>query len=85
MPKVKHPLNREEKQRLLFILKELDSRGVPIPDEYSDVFQERDRKWPVDPNGYFIRRDGHLYVPSEAQEGFIKDTAPFSLYFGPQR
>jgi len=40
--------------------------------------------WPKSLNGYFLRDDGHEYIPSEAQEGFVHSMARFSMLYGPR-
>ena len=75
-------LTPEEKRRLIFILQEMEERGIEIPEEGKNLFKKREMEWPVDPNGYFIRNDGHLYVPNEEQAGFINAKQRFVLLRG---
>lgn len=82
MPKYDQPLSPNEKRTLLFALEEMQSRGLPIPEQYKDLFRKKEHVWPVDRNGYFVKRDGTLYNPTEAQSSFIASTARFALYFG---
>ena len=82
MPKIAKPLSVEKKQRLLLALQEMQSRGLKLPEEATSVFKKQELTWPTDPNGYFVKRDGTLYNPTKAQEGFILSKSRFSLYYG---
>lgn len=64
-------------------MKELEGRGVELPPDIRKLFEEKkDLRWPVAPNGYFVRKDGRLYEPSVPQEGFIASKARYSLFYG---
>ena len=72
----------EDKRALLLMLEELNSRNVKLPDESAGFLKKKNIVWPVDENGYFIKKDGTLYNATEAQAGFISSSSRFSLYFG---
>lgn len=79
------PLSIQEQKDLLAILEELRSRGIALPSEVKDVVADKKKKkWPLAPNGYFIRDDGFLYNPSPVHEAFIKSTARNSMLYGPR-
>ena len=79
------PLSIQEQKDLLAILEELRSRGIALPSEVKDVVADKKKKkWPLAPNGYFIRDDGFLYNPSPVHEAFIKSTARNSMLYGPK-
>lgn len=81
----KKPLSEEERKLLLLMAKELAARGVELPPEAKEAtINKKTQKWPIAPNGYFLRDDGYLYTPSPAQEGFIKSTARNALFYGPR-
>ena len=64
---------------------EAEARGIKLPKEYKDVFQDKKKQdWPVDENGYFVRNDGWRYNPSEAHKGFIESTARNVMIYGPR-
>ena len=64
---------------------ELKARGVELPPEAQKaIVNKKTQKWPIGPNGYFLRDDGHAYNPSEAQEKFIKSTARNVMIYGPR-
>ena len=74
-------LSPDEKRTLIFALEEATSRGLKIPEEAASVFKKKELIWPVDPRGYFVKYDGTLYNATNAQEGFIKNLARFSLFY----
>jgi predicted phage terminase large subunit-like protein len=81
----KRPLNAEEHKNLIFLLKEAQSRGITLPKESIQIIQDKKKvRWPVAPNGYFLRNDGYLYNPSETHEKFIKSTALNVALYGPR-
>jgi len=81
----KKPLTEQEKHELIILLQEAEARGIKLPKEYQDVFQDKKKaEWPVGENGYFVRDDGYAYVASEAQAGFIKSTARNVMIYGPR-
>jgi len=75
-------LTQNDKRTLIIALNEMKARGIPIPEEYQDLFRKKERLWPVDNDGYFIRRDGHLFVPHEQQKLFIDARQRFTLFRG---
>lgn len=75
-------LTFQDKRRLLLVLLERQSRGLPIPkfDDFASITSD----WGVTPAGYFVRDDGATYEPSDQQEKFILSTARFSAFYGPR-
>jgi phage terminase large subunit-like protein len=60
-------------------------RGITLPKDLNTLVQDKkNMKWPIAPNGYFLRDDGYNYNPSSAQEGFIKSRARNVLFYGPR-
>lgn len=77
------PLNDTENKKLLFVMKELEARGLEIPDDVKTLFEDKKAlRWPVDKHGYFVKKDGKFYQPSESQAGFIASTARYCLFYG---
>jgi len=78
------PLTRADKKKLFVLLEEMQRRGLELPDEAKNILRTRSQKniaFPVDNNGYFLRHDGHRYVPNQMQEAFIKSAARFVLLY----
>jgi len=73
-------LSSEEKQELLLLIDELESRGVNVPRE----MRRKRVKWPINKYGFFTKRDGSEYDPSENQGGFVESPAYFSAFIGPR-
>ena len=71
-------LNKE--QELEILRNEYISRGK----DPEKALKGRRIAWPVASNGYFIKRDGKFYNPSENQAGFVNSDAYFSAYIGPR-
>lgn len=65
----------------MILLTDAKSRGMSVP-EARDILKPKEIKWPLASNGYFLRNDGKLYVPSESQKAFISSTARFGLFVG---
>jgi phage terminase large subunit-like protein len=81
----RQPLTEEERQNLLLLLKEAQVRGIELPPEAKQsLVDKKTQKWPVAPNGYFLRDDGKLYNPSDVQAAFIKSNARYSMFYGPR-
>jgi phage terminase large subunit-like protein len=79
------PLSTEETKKLYLAIEELRARGIEVPPEVAKLLEDkRKARWPIDPNGYFVRRDGKHYSPSEKQGGFVSSTARFSALWGPR-
>lgn len=77
------PLTAEDKKNLLMLLEEARSRGIEVPAEAQQALQDKKKiTWPLASNGYFLRNDGHLYIPHPEQEAFIKSNARFVLFYG---
>lgn len=80
--KISSPEAREQTQKeLMLLLSDAEARGMQIP-EAKDALKVKQVKWPLASNGYFLRNDGKLFVPSEAQKNFIASTARFGLFVG---
>ena len=70
---------------MVYLLEEAKSRGITLPKEVAELVEnKKTKKWPIASNGYFLRDDGALYEPSEAQAGFIKSTARNVMFYGPR-
>lgn len=82
MPKAKIRLTLTEKRELLTALNEMGSRGLEFPDEVKSLLRKEELVWPVDSNGYFVRRDGHIFKPYEDQRLFIDAPQRYSLFRG---
>ncbi len=82
--KLLEPMTKEEHEALLLMLQEANSRGLKLKPTTLAKFPNTEKKitWPVAPNGYFIRDDGHLYQPTEEQRAFIDSPARFVLFRG---
>ena len=76
--KVNPSLTPDKKRKILAILNEMQSRGIPIPKmEKSNVVDD----WGTDENGYFIRNDSQHYEPAPIHKKFIESRARFAAYF----
>jgi predicted phage terminase large subunit-like protein len=66
------------------MLQEMRSRGVSLEKKVLEKAPQLEKKitWPVAPNGFFIRDDGHLYEPTVEQRAFIDSNARFVLFRG---
>lgn len=76
-------LTEQEKQQLAALLSEIKSRGLQnkLKDlKLTDTRQKR--RFHVDENGYFVRRDGHKYNPTDVHKSFISSNSRYSLLFG---
>ena len=84
MPITSHrsDLSRDQRQQLIALITEASNRGLPVAEELRKFQQSKIRKWATDENGYFSRRDGHIYKPYEEQENFVKSKSRFSLFIG---
>src|SRR5512139_3245854 len=78
------PLDEQEKKKLLLMVKEMEARNLPLPNDIKELLEEGSKKfeWPVDRNGYFVKRDGKRYEPSEQQKAFIDSKARYGLFYG---
>ena len=77
---MKSNLTSEERKKLLYMVQEMQSRGIEVPKESLALLESHDPEWPVDPDGYFIKRDGTQFVPYEEQEKFILSRAVLSQF-----
>lgn len=68
--------NTKQKQ-LYILLQEAQSRGIQVKAKIAKI-----DRWPVTPNGYFIRNDGKTYNPSAAQKDFIASQSRYVLFLG---
>lgn len=73
MPRYKQEATPEEQQELLLLLQEAQSRGLALP----STLLKKDIIWPVDSNGYFIKKDGKQFQDREELHNFIHSTARF--------
>lgn len=55
------------------------ARGLSIPD---NILKRAKISWSVDGDGWFTKRDGKNYIPSDQQLKFINSRARFSAFFG---
>ncbi len=78
------PLTSEERKLLAMALEEARSRGIRLDGETLELVRKKEVRWPLDAAGYFIRRDGHRYKPSERHRKFIESTARNTLLYGPR-
>jgi phage terminase large subunit-like protein len=77
------PLSEEERKNLLLMLKEAEARGITLPAEVQKLVQNKNTmEWPFGRNGYFLKKNGNLYEPSESQAAFIHSGARFALFYG---
>lgn len=66
-------------------MEEAKARGIQLPSDLKTLVQDKKKQdWPIGNNGYFVRKDGWTYNPSEAQAGFIKSTARNVMIYGPR-
>ena len=71
-------LTKDESERLLLLLHEAEQRKIELPKEVN----RKTVRWPVASNGYFLKNNGTLYIPSESQDGFINSQSRFTLFYG---
>lgn len=76
------PLSEEEKRTLIIALNEMKARGLPVPQDALDRVNRKEQVWPTDPRGYFIKKDGIAFNPTDQQAKFIASPARYSLYYG---
>ena len=82
MPRVYKPFSYQDKRTLLLALTEMEARGLELPEGAKSLFQKKEVRFPKDNNGYFLKKDGSSYNPTEAQASFINSTSRFTLFFG---
>jgi len=70
-------LNKEEEE-LKVLLAEADRRGI----ELDKVDSNWTREFILGSNGYFVKKNGNLYIPTVPQKAFIESRARFSLFYG---
>lgn len=75
------PLSEEEKKSLAIGLQLMIERGIKLPKPLMDKLSNVQKPWPIDRNGYFVRRDGKQYRATEAQRDFINDTSRYCAFF----
>lgn len=71
-------LTDDEKKRLRILLHEAQSRGLTL--QRSQL--PRNKRWPMDSRGFFVKADGIKYNPYEQQEDFVKSNAYLSAFTG---
>ncbi len=69
----------EDKRKLLLVVSEMKSRGIPIPEGFHLPETKIDATWGLGGNGYFVKRDGTIFNPRPELEEFIKDESRFIL------
>ena len=87
MPRLanKRPLTLQEQKELAMFLQVAKERKIELPSQLkTQIADKKSMKWPIAPNGYFVRDDGYLYTPSEKQAGFIHSSARNVLAYGPR-
>jgi phage terminase large subunit-like protein len=72
-------LTIEDKKKTLLLIAEMQSRGIPIPENIQIPDTVSASSWNVDTNGYFIKNDGTQFKPRPVLEDFIKSNARFIL------
>lgn len=75
-------LSREERQKLLTLIKEAENRGLPVSDVIRQRVAQKMKPWQTDNRGYFSRKDGKLFNPYDSQKEFLESKARFSLFIG---
>lgn len=70
------PLSKEEQEQLTLALAEAKARGLSIP-KPKDKDEGRKIRFMVGSNGYFVRTDGKMYVPTNTHRDFISSRARF--------
>lgn len=71
-------LSNKEEEELKVLLAEADRRGI----ELDKVDFNWTREFILGSNGYFVKRDGTLYIPTETHDAFISSMARFALIYG---
>ena len=71
-------LSNKEEEELKALLAEADRRGIGL----EKVDSNWTREFILGSNGYFVKRDGTLYTPTETHEDFIRSRARFVLAYG---
>jgi predicted phage terminase large subunit-like protein len=75
-------ISRNERIKLRVLLKEAESRGLPIAEVLRDRLVAKNRKWVKDENGYFPNRQGRKFIPYESQKSFVESPSRFTLLIG---
>lgn len=73
MPRYSGELSSEERERLYYVIEELQSRGLSVPKNY----YQKVVRWATDKNGYFPKNDGKFFTPNENHAAFLKSNARF--------
>jgi len=71
-------MNLTSEQEYRMVLAEMKARGLSRPEKK----EVKKTTWSVGENGYFIRNDGNLYIPTEKQGNFIHSRAQYSAFLG---
>ena len=79
---LKANLTPDQKRKALLILREMQVRGIKLPEVESVDLSNSE--WGTDDAGYFIRKDGKHYNPSESHLKFLNSAARFSAIYGPR-
>lgn len=72
-------LSEKKQEELLAYIAEAKRRGL---DPLKKAKTKRTKRFTLGENGYFVSKDGRLYIPTNPQESFIDSPARFSLFYG---
>ena len=65
-------LTEAEKKQAIFLITEMKSRGIAIPDNLEMPGVNSGGSWNLDQNGYFVRNDGWTFKPRPVLEIFYQ-------------
>jgi phage terminase large subunit-like protein len=80
--KTRRAITRDDREKLLLIAAEMKVRGIPVPEVPVEALSKQSLSWPIDERGYFIKRDGTHYNPTEQQADYISSRCRFALFYG---
>lgn len=72
-------ISSNDMKKAMLLLTEMQSRGIPIPEDLEIPISKSELSWNLDPNGYFTRRDGWTFKPRPVLYDFITSRARFIL------
>lgn len=77
-------LTPEEQQKLLILVEELKRRGknIDIRNLVTMTGLTKNEKFHRDSSGFFVKNDGKVYNPTEAQKAFFDSNARFVAFWG---
>ena len=80
---VANKLTEQDREKLAALLSEIKNRGLQNKLKEIKITDTRQkRRFHVDENGYFVRRDGRKYNPTITHESFILSNARYVLLAG---